>query len=170
MVLGDSKSQVALQCKEKAKVAIGLGKVPLCQAKVAIPPPPISQVYTPVSHTPKMGFKLRRIQRKGGRGTKGVVPSAATPVMPFFQRLRQRMKWWRLHAPPPVLKLIQHGVPSQWPLSTPSLHLRPCHRSCADQTAALLILEEYKAVGAVKEVYLQGTQFLLLWFVIRKGE
>ena len=56
------------------------------------------------------------------------------------------------------------------PLSTPHLQLRPCLRSCADQTAALQVLEEYKEVGAVEEVSLQGTQFLVPWFVIKKSE
>ena len=56
------------------------------------------------------------------------------------------------------------------PSPPPSLQLRPCHRSCADQKVALQVLEEYKEVGAVEEVALQGTQFLVPWFVIRKRE
>ena len=60
--------------------------------------------------------------------------------------------------------------PLNGPLSNPHLQLRPCHRSCADQTAALQVLEEYKEVGSVEEVALQGTQFLVPWFVIRKRE
>ena len=94
------------------------------------------------------------------------------PTMPFFQRLRQRMKWWRRHALTRVLALIKYGVPCQWsPLHPPSLQLRPSHRSCADQTAALQVLKEYTEVGAVDKVsHRAPTQFLVPWFVIRKSD
>ena len=39
-----------------------------------------------------------------------------------------------------------------------------------DQKDAPLILEEYCLVGAVKEVSLSGTQFLVPWFIVRKPE
>ena len=39
-----------------------------------------------------------------------------------------------------------------------------------DQKDALLILEDYRQVGAVKEVSLLGTQFLVPWFIVRKPE
>ena len=39
-----------------------------------------------------------------------------------------------------------------------------------DQKDALLILEDYRQVGAVKEVSLSGTQFLVPWFIVRKPE
>ena len=70
----------------------------------------ISQFHIP----PKMWYKQRRIQRKGVEVPKEFFLLPQPPVGTFFQRLRQRMKWWRLHAPPPLLDLIQHGVPSQW--------------------------------------------------------
>ena len=83
-------------------------------------PPYFTGGYPSFTYPPRWGASKGGFNGKGARGTKGVLPSATPPVMPFFQRLRQRMKWWRLHAPPPVLKLVQHGVPSQLPLSTPS--------------------------------------------------
>ena len=55
--------------------------------------------YPSFTYPPRWGASKGGFKGKGGRGTKGVLPSATPPVMPFFQRLRQRMKWWRLHAP-----------------------------------------------------------------------
>ena len=145
-------------------MASGLGKVPLCQAKVAIPPPHPTHVDIPVSHTPKMGFKQRRIIRKGGRGTKGVLPSATPPCHAFLPKAETKNEVVEAACP-----TTSAGPDTAWcalpvaPSPPPSLQLRPCHRSCADQTAALQVLEEYKGLGAVKE-------FLVPWFVIRKRE
>jgi hypothetical protein len=97
--------------------------------------------------------------------------SRLTPQISFFDRLRLRREWWALHAPPHVLRLILQGVPAAWQWHHPPvLHICPSQRSMEDQKDALLILEDYRQVGAVKEVSLSGTQFLVPWFIVRKPE
>ena len=46
----------------------------------------------------------------------------------------------------------------------------PLQKGLDDQGAALLILSDYLAIGAVKQVPLSTAQFLVPWFVIKKPE
>ena len=81
------------------------------------------------------------------------------------------MWWWERHAPTEVICLIKSGVPISWPLhNPPQLRLSPFHRSMADQVAGLQILKEYQQAGAVREVSLEDSKFLVPWFIVRKPE
>ena len=94
-----------------------------------------------------------------------------TSTVPFFLRLRMREEWWAQHAPPQVQQLILKGVPVDWLLPQPPvLRIHPCQRSVEDQEAALLVLEEYQQVGAVRQVSMADTKFLVPWFIVRKPE
>ena len=89
---------------------------------------------------------------------------------PFFMQLRHQYHWWVENTKnPEVLTIIQQGVaaPGQLPSK---LSLRKCYRSKQETQLALETLEEYLAVGAVKEVPPWEAKHLIPWFVIQKGE
>ena len=70
-----------------------------------------------------------------------------------------------------LLRLILQGVPAAWQLHhSPVLRLCTSQRSMEDQKDDLLILEDYRQVGSVKEISLSGTQFLVPCFIVRKPE
>ena len=127
--------------------------------------------YPSFTYPPRWGSSKGGFKGKGGRGTKGVLPSATPPCHAFLPKAETKNEV--VEATCPTTSTGPHTTWCALPVvpSPPhSLQLKPCHRSCADQTAALQVLEEYKEVGAVEEISLQGTQFLVSWFVIRKRE
>jgi hypothetical protein len=92
------------------------------------------------------------------------------PIGPFFQRLQARLPWWQEHSGnPQVLHLITHGVTAAWPLPS-SLSMHPCIRNQTETQLALETIQEYLAVGAIKEIPLHQAKHLIPWFVIQKGE
>ena len=98
------------------------------------------------------------------------VPQAQTTMEPFYQRLRQRMSWWRMHCQnPEVLELISQGVTSQNHLPS-KLSLQKCFRNAKEKELALQTLQEYMEVHAVKEIHAWEAKHLIPWFVIQKGE
>jgi hypothetical protein len=85
-----------------------------------------------------------------------------------FLRLRQCLDWWKAHAPQFVLDLISQGVEPQF--RGRGLQLREQKKSEEEVALALEVIQDYISVGAAKEVTLQGTKYLVPWFVIQKVE
>ena len=90
------------------------------------------------------------------------------PIPPFL-RLREKVQWWQAAgATTEVLSTITRGVEADWP--EPLLTWHPSIRSREDQESALEVLSEYLTIGAAKRVSLEGTKFLVPWFVLKKEE
>ena len=97
-------------------------------------------------------------------------PTDELPAILYHLRLREKFSWWRKHCHNrEVLELISHGVSPTW-TSPPRLPFMPIQKGLDDQGAALQILSDYLAIGAVKQVPLSSAHFLVPWFVIRKPE
>ena len=90
--------------------------------------------------------------------------------IPPFLRLRSAdaWAWWEQHASPEILQLLAEGVEPNF--CCPLLPVMPQGRSVSDQEAALQIMAEYIQQGAAKEVSMQGTSYLVPWFVLKKSE
>ena len=90
--------------------------------------------------------------------------------MPSFLRVRSKIENWQvMGAPWEVLQVIQKGVQPNWPLPD----YLSCHakeKDCSEIALAEKVLQQYLAVGAVKEVHPSGTRHLVPWFIIQKGE
>ena len=100
------------------------------------------------------------------------VPGLSLGSVPYFLRVRSRLRWWQQHATDPeVLRLIVQGVGYDW--KEPSLKVGPCVRAQdpVQVARATEILEEYESVGAVCRLQ-PGFQprCLLPWFVVSKEE
>ena len=89
--------------------------------------------------------------------------------VPLFERLRLRITWWEAHAPLEVLHLITKGVVPNWD-KEPVLPWREQGTNPQQVEEATNILQEYLAVGAVKPVEMDGTQYLVPWFVIARKD
>ena len=88
---------------------------------------------------------------------------------PSFLRVRTRIHNWRaMGAPGDVLQLLQEGVLPDLPLPE-RLSCVERKKSPEDVFLAEQVLQEYLAVGAVKEVPMAGSKHLVPWFVIQKG-
>ena len=85
-----------------------------------------------------------------------------------FQRLRQCLGWWRLHAPHFILQLINQGVEPNF--QGKGLKLRHQEKSASETSLALEVMKDYVEVGAAKEVEMEGKKYLVPWFVIKKVE
>ena len=117
----------------------------------------LSQFHIP----PRWGSSKGGFKGKGGRGTKGVLPFSTAPCHAFLPKAETKSEVVEAACPTNSAEAYTAWFAlSKAPSPPPSLYLRPCHRSCADQTTALQVLEEYKEVGAVEGVSQQGTQFL----------
>ena len=111
-------------------------------------------------------FEVIRVLQKG----KDSQPVAAQLCqLPPFQRLRQRILWWKRHAPSHISQLILQGVQHSWDLS-PVLSCQYQKKSPQDLQKVSHILAQYQAAGAIKPVSAQGTKHLIPWFVISKQE
>ena len=84
-------------------------------------------------------------------------------------RLRQNLQWWKQHATPWIQSLVLHGVSAPW-VEDPPLSIQCKTRPVSDIQLAECILQDYKSVGAVKEVSMEGTEHLIPWFIISKEE
>ena len=101
-----------------------------------------------------------------------VCPPTMEEVLPtlYHLRLRDKFQWWLQHCQDKaVLDIISTGVSPTWS-SPPRLPLMPMQKGLDNQEAALQILSDYLAIGAVKQVPLSTARFLVPWFVIKKQE
>jgi hypothetical protein len=90
--------------------------------------------------------------------------------VPLWQRLRDSLPWWEMHAPPFVVGLIRQGVGSDKTLPN---FLSQRRQQKADQEISLAnqMMLEYKESGAVREVTdPENTRHLVPWFVLTKME
>ena len=90
--------------------------------------------------------------------------------LPPFLRLRSptAWPWWEKWASKEVLHLLSHGVEPDF--ACPTLPIIPQGRSFKDQESALQIISDYMQQGACKEVSMEGTSYLVPWFVLKKKE
>jgi hypothetical protein len=91
-------------------------------------------------------------------------------IIPYFLRLKLKLPWWQEHATKRVQRLILTGVEPFW-VKPPTLPIHPTFRDKEMTAAALLIMEEYREVGAVIPVPAQdlpATKYLVPWFIITK--
>ena len=90
-------------------------------------------------------------------------------LLPFL-RLRSptAWPWWEKWASKEVLHLLSHGVEPDF--ACPTLPIIPQGRSFKDQESALQIISDYMQQGACKEVSMEGTSYLVPWFVLKKKE
>ena len=107
------------------------------------------------------------------KGTaKAALPQAMVadrfPGTPQPRRLGMCLHWRQRHANQFVIDLITKGVEPQFH----GHHLILCRQkeSEADIRLATSIMEEYVSLGAAREVPLEGTEYLVPWFVISKTE
>lgn len=97
-----------------------------------------------------------------------VGPFRGGPHRAPFDNLRACMAWWKRHAPPSVLHLLEEGVEPQFK-GFPRSATRQ-KKSPEEIEQVLKILEEYMEEKVVREIGPEGTQFLVPWFVIEKDE
>jgi hypothetical protein len=91
--------------------------------------------------------------------------------LPLFQRLREKLSWWRKQVPPAeVLKLISQGVAPEWDIPPPRIEAFQRPKSLKEIQEATEILEDYSQSGAVKIVPPCTSRHLVPWFVISKEE
>ena len=140
----------------------------------------------PISRTICPGQKPQKLPGHGTSSQRnGFLPSAAQVMcqnkganpsvslskhQPFFLNLRKNIHWWKENnCSQEVLRLIENGVSCPYPLPS-QLSKRPCIRSQEETHLALQTIQEYLAVGAVRQINLQEAKHLIPWFVIKKGE
>ena len=85
-----------------------------------------------------------------------------------FNRLRACLHWWEKHAPHFFLKLIQEGVEPTF--QGHHFQCRVQKKDEKDIKLALEVMQEYVQAKAASEVSLEGTKYLVSWFVIQKLE
>ena len=68
----------------------------------------------------------------------------------------------------PVVQLILKGVCLFLP--EPSLTVTPCHRNVEQMQAARELVADYIKAGAVQPVAMEGTRYLIPWFIVSKPE
>ena len=83
-----------------------------------------------------------------------------------FQRLEHCLGWWQENAPQFVLNLITQGVEPKYPQV--NLPLKAQEKSQEEKQLALKVMMEYVEAKAAQEVPLEGTRYLVPWFVIQK--
>ena len=122
------------------------------------------------SHTSPHGEAEEQKAREPKEEVFQVCQGGHRNVLPPFLRLRtpEAWAWWEKHASSEVLHLLAQGVEPNF--CCPPLPLIPQGRSVSDQEAALHIIQEYIQQGAAKEVQMQGTAYLVPWFVLKKQE
>ena len=88
---------------------------------------------------------------------------------PPFLRVRRRLPWWQqAGASQEVLNLITLGVQAAW--CNPIMKMRAQHKTVQEQMETREVLSDYMRAGAVTKSTLQGTKYLVPWFVIKKLE
>jgi hypothetical protein len=116
------------------------------------------------------GAKEARAKAKEPREEAKVSFSLVQSSQPPHLLLRKRLDVWKLMgASKELLQVIDQGVLHQW--HSPVVPLVPTVRSQADLLKVAPILEEYCALGALKEVpWSKQIRFLIPWFVLSKQD
>ena len=127
----------------------------------------ISQFHIP----PRWGSGKGEFKGKGGRGTKGVLPSATAPCNVFLPKAETKNEVVEATCP-----TTSTGSHTAWcalpmvPCPPPLPAVKTLSQVLCRSKSSPPSFGGVKEVGAVEEVSLQGTQFLVPWFVIRKRE
>lgn len=124
------------------------------------------------SPCPKEDKKVCGLRQDLGEGV--LCPSPLTESLVDLPTIthqgpRLAMSWWELHAPASICMLIKQGVQPRWH-KAPNLPLRPTVRNAEQIAQCQKLLKDYQTIGAVKQVSLEGTKFLVPWFVLAKQE
>ena len=146
------------------------------EAKVFSPltPPPGAKEAISVGMVPSSGAmvatRTMEVSQSGPVETTVECPTQCDPLSHLspFQRLRACFGWWQHHAPQYVLDLIKWGVEPTFQGNL--LQVREQLKSAEDILLAQEVIQDYVQAKAAKEVSLQGTRYLVPWFVIQKVE
>ena len=93
--------------------------------------------------------------------------------VPIPARLRQRRAWWKRHAPPRILDILDNGLLYQVHLPhcvSRAPPLCPYYGASLEYFHARKLIYEYEEIGAIRRCARRDVDYFFPWFIVLKEE